>query len=163
MRLSLLLILSFISCSNAENQTSNSVTGDSSVSTKDYKWNTKERRSVKGYDVVAYFSLPKNADAVKGKEEFSYSFGGLTWLFSTKENLEAFKKNPEMYIPQYGGYCAYAVSKNYTADIDPHAWTVVGDKLYVNYSKGIRSSWLKNFESRITKGDKNWPGLKAKL
>ena len=128
-----------------------------------YKWNTKERRSVEETDVVAYFSLGEDENAVAGKEEFSYQWEGFTWQFSSQENLDLFKEAPEKYIPQFGGYCAYAVSKNYTATIDPDAWTVHDGKLYVNYSKGVRATWLKDRDDRIDNGNRNWPGLKQKL
>ena len=134
----------------------NSQTSDS------YKWN-EARRSVAETDVVAYFSLGAGEDSVAGKEEFSYPWEGFTWQFSSQENLDLFKAAPEKYIPQFGGYCAFAVSKGYTATIDPDAWTVHDGKLYVNYSKGVRTTWLKDRDERIVKGNENWPGLKQEL
>jgi hypothetical protein len=48
-----------------------------------------------------------------------------TWYFSTAEHRDLFVQHPERYAPQYGGYCAYAVSQGTTADIDPHQWKIV--------------------------------------
>ena len=112
--------------------------------------------AISGYDSVAYFTQNK---PVKGSGEFSYSYKGANWTFSSQENLDAFKANPEKYAPQYGGYCAWAVSQGYIASTDPHAWTIVDDKLYLNYSKSVRQQWRPDAKNNIVKGDKNWPGL----
>ena len=161
MRFLLLLTLFYASCTGSD-QVVNVATN-----TDYYKWNAEKGRSIEGIDVVAYFSLEENEQAVKGKKEFSYSWEGFTWQFSTQKNLDAFKEDPEKYIPQYDGFCAYAVSRNYTASIDPNAWTIHDGKLYVNYSKSVRDSWGGRNENKrqksIDKGNRNWPGLKKKL
>jgi hypothetical protein len=54
------------------------------------------------------------------------------WRFSSESNRDLFKAKPESYAPQYGGYCAWAVSQGYTAKGDPNHWKVVGGKLYLN-------------------------------
>lgn len=110
--------------------------------------------AIKGYDPVAYFSESK---AVKGEKSFSYEWQGATWYFSSAENLAAFTGNPEKYAPQYGGYCAYAVSQGYTAGINPDAWRIVEDKLYLNYSSGVQRKWEANQAAFIEQADKNWP------
>jgi hypothetical protein len=51
------------------------------------------------------------------------------------------------------------VSRGYTADIDPEAWTIVDGKLYLNYSKKIRKKWAKDIPGNILKSDGNWPGV----
>jgi YHS domain-containing protein len=112
--------------------------------------------AVKGADVVAYFTERR---AVIGKAEYSTTWRGATWRFSSAENLAKFKADPAKYAPQYGGYCAYAVSEGYTAKIEPEAWSIVDGKLYLNYSLGVRSLWEKNKRERIRKADANWPGV----
>jgi hypothetical protein len=57
------------------------------------------------------------------------------------------------------GYCAYAVSRNSTAKIDPKAWKIVDGKLYLNFSEKIQKKWEHNMEDRIVQADKNWPQL----
>jgi len=64
---------------------------------------------------------------------------------------------PAAYAPQYGGYCAWAVSQGYTASTDPHAWRIVDGKLYLNYSKGVQKRWQQDIPGNIAKGDANWP------
>jgi len=110
--------------------------------------------AVSGYDPVAYFTEGK---PVEGKSDFEYKWQGATWRFANAKNLAAFKANPEAYAPQYGGYCAWAVSQGYTASSDPQAWKIVGKKLYLNYSKDVQKKWQADESGNIAKADKNWP------
>ena len=91
--------------------------------------------AIKGFDTVAYFTQSR---PVKGDAKFSFRWMDATWLFSSSENRDAFAKEPERYAPQFGGYCAWAVSNNHTADFDPEAWRVIDGKLYLNYSKDVQ-------------------------
>ncbi|MEK9645708.1 MAG: YHS domain-containing (seleno)protein [Alphaproteobacteria bacterium] len=116
--------------------------------------------AVKGYDVVAYFTDGK---PVEGKSEFSYEWGGTKWQFASAAHRDAFKAMPGKYAPQYGGFCAWAVSQGYTAKIDPDAWKIVEGKLYLNYSKGVQQQWQQDVPGNIAKGDQNWPGIKKDL
>ena len=114
--------------------------------------------AIRGYDPVAYFKVQK---AIEGRSAFAYEWNGATWLFSSAENREAFVKAPEKYAPQYGGYCAWAVSQGYTASIDPQAWYVHDGKLYLNYSKSVQQQWFGDIAGNVRKGDVNWPRLLA--
>lgn len=107
-----------------------------------------------GYDVVAYFSENK---PIKGNKNFATEYKNVDWYFSNKENLNAFKENPESFAPQYGGYCAWAVANETTASGDPLQWTVVNNKLYLNYDAEIQAMWTADRDNLITKGDMNWP------
>ncbi|MEO8028031.1 MAG: YHS domain-containing (seleno)protein, partial [Bryobacteraceae bacterium] len=112
--------------------------------------------AVKGYDVVAYFTQSK---PVKGSSQFTHQWMGATWQFASAEDRDLFKADPEKYAPQFGGYCAWAVSKGYTAETDPDAWKIIGGKLYLNYSKSIQKQWEQDVLSRIDAANKNWPTL----
>jgi YHS domain-containing protein len=112
--------------------------------------------AIRGYDAVAY---SQQSQPVKGSSQFSYQWQGATWLFASAENRDRFQADPERYAPQYGGYCAYAVSKGHTASIDPEAWKIVDGKLYLNYSKGVQKKWEQDVPGNIVKADKNWPDL----
>lgn len=113
--------------------------------------------AIKGYDTVAYHT---KSEPVKGDKKFQHEWMGAKWRFSSQENLDLFKANPEKYAPAYGGYCAWAVSQNYTADIDPDAWAIVDGKLYLNYDKDIKKKWEADRDQLIEAADKNWPKLK---
>lgn len=109
--------------------------------------------AIKGYDPVAYFTEGR---AVKGRSEFQYEWLGAKWHFANVANRDAFAKNSLKYAPQFGGYCAWAVSQNYTAGIDPDAWKIVDGKLYLNYSKSVQKTWEQDVPGNIRKGNENW-------
>ena len=119
---------------------------------------TSDGKALSGYDAVAYFAVQ---DAVQGNPQYEYAWNGAKWLFSSQENLEKFRSNPEAYAPQFGGYCAYAVSEGHTANGDPQAWKVVDGKLYLNYSKDVKKMWEQNQAERIQKAGVNWAGFKT--
>jgi YHS domain-containing protein len=117
---------------------------------------SKDSIAIKGYDPVAYFTQSK---AVKGSSQFTHEWNGAKWQFASDENRNLFKASPEKYAPQYGGYCAWAVGHNYTADTDPEAWKIVDGKLYLNYNKSVQAKWSQDIPKWISDGDKNWPSL----
>jgi len=96
---------------------------------------------------------------LKGKKAFTASYQGADWHFVSAENRDKFVAMPEKYAPQYGGYCAWAVSNGYTASVDPNAWSIVNDKLYLNYSEGVQRKWSRNISGNIAAADENWPDV----
>lgn len=115
--------------------------------------------AVGGYDPVAYFAAGR---AEKGSDQITLEHEGATWRFSGEGNRDAFKADPARYAPQYGGYCAFAVSQGYTAKADPEAWTIHDGKLYLNYDKKVRAQWEKDIPGYVAKSDANWPGVLEK-
>lgn len=107
-----------------------------------------------GYDVVEYFRAGR---ATAGAPGITATAEGVTYRFASTANRDAFVAAPGRYLPQFGGYCAWAVANGYTAKGDPEAWSVVGGKLYLNYSKSVRSEWERDVPGNITKGEANWP------
>jgi YHS domain-containing protein len=116
-------------------------------------------KAIRGYDPVAYFT---EAKPVMGKDELVYNWNNTNWYFSSQQNLDSFKTNPEKYAPQYGGYCAYGLSDGHKAPTSPDAWTIENGKLYLNYNTKVREYWSKNRDERIEKANKNWPDIKDK-
>ena len=116
-------------------------------------------KAIKGYDAVAFF---KESKPVKGADSLSYDWKGAHWLFSSAENRDAFKKSPEHYAPQYGGYCAYGTAQGKKFPTQADTWTIVSDKLYFNYNSDVKQTWVKNQQAFIEKADQNWPALKDK-
>lgn len=112
--------------------------------------------AVGGFDTVSYFT---EGSPQKGQEQFQTSYNGATWLFVSKKNMELFKENPEKYAPQYGGYCAWAVSRGYTANGDPLVWFIHEQKLYLNYSLSVQNNWLEEIQQNISLADRNWPNV----
>ena len=118
-------------------------------------------KAIKGYDPVAFF---KESKPVKGADSLSYSYKDAVWLFSSIENMEAFKKIPEKYAPQFGGYCAYGMSdsQGHKAPTQTDTWTIVDGKLYFNYNTKVKEMWTKQQSALIEKANSNWPALKDK-
>ncbi|MEL8056163.1 MAG: YHS domain-containing (seleno)protein [Pseudomonadota bacterium] len=110
--------------------------------------------ALQGYDTVAYFTdgAPK-----KGSKEFSTDYKGAEFRFSSAENLALFTADPAEYAPQYGGYCAWAVSQGNTAPGDAERWAIVDGKLYLNYNKSIQKKWDADRAGFIEKADTEWP------
>jgi len=112
-----------------------------------------EAGAIRGYDPVAYFTVGK---PVKGQANITAQHDGGTYHFSSEEHRDLFTNDPQRYAPQYGGYCAYAMSKGFVVSTVPEAWHIYKDKLYLNYSLGVRKTWLKKKDEYIAKADKNW-------
>lgn len=109
-----------------------------------------------GYDPVAYFTEGR---PVEGRADLRHEWNGAVWHFSRTEHRDLFAADPGKYAPQYGGYCAWAVSQGYTADADPDAWKIVDGKLYLNYDLEVQKRWEQDVPGNIRKADENWPRL----
>lgn len=110
--------------------------------------------AIRGADPVAYFT---ESAAVPGSPEYEYEWNGVIWRFSSAENMAAFQANPEAYAPEYGGYCAKAISEGNLASIDPRAWKIVNGKLYLNYSLEVQAQWEQNVSDNILRAEAFWP------
>ena len=104
------------------------------------------------YDVVAYFSNQLK----QGSDKYSHEHNGKTYYFTSKEHLDRFSKKPEAYLPQYDGFCAYGMASGSEVPSDPTAYSVVGGKLYLNYSKSIRERWEGQKANYIRQADQQW-------
>jgi hypothetical protein len=111
--------------------------------------------ALKGYDVVAY----ANGKAMKGEPEHAYRWQGAVWQFANAGNRARFVQAPEKYAPQFGGYCAWAISRGYTADVDPEVFEIVEGKLYLIYSKSVQLRWDQDVTGNIAKAEANWPAV----
>ncbi len=112
--------------------------------------------AVDGSDMVAYFT---QGAPVKGSDAHTFDWNGVTWQFASAANRDAFAADPDAYAPQYGGYCAWAVSNGYTASTTPEAWKIVDGKLYLNYSRRVQRRWEQDIPARIAAADANWPAV----
>ncbi len=110
--------------------------------------------AINGYDPVAYFT---QSDAVEGSADHTSEWDGATFQFASAENKALFDGDPAKYAPQFGGYCAWAVSKGYTASTSPNAWSVHNGKLYLNFNRAVRARWSINKDDNIAAGNANWP------
>ncbi len=112
--------------------------------------------ALQGYDPVTYFAQQK---AVKGKKDITLNYQGATYYFASAESRETFRKNPAVYEPQYGGWCAYAMAKGEKVEVDPETFKIVDNKLYLFYNKYFNNtlkSWNKDEAHLKANADKNW-------
>lgn len=112
--------------------------------------------AINGYDPVAYFTENK---PVEGDPSITSDWMGAKIQFASAEHKAMFDADPEKYAPKYGGYCAYAVSKGYTATTDPAAWSIYEGRLYLNFSKSVRALWSVRKGSHVRSANANWPGV----
>ncbi len=112
--------------------------------------------AIDGTDAVAYFT---QGEPVTGSAAHSIMWKGAEWRFSSAENLALFEANPDAYAPQYGGYCAWAVSEGSIASTVPEAWAIENGKLYLNFSRRIQRRWNRDIPGNIARGDANWPDV----
>jgi YHS domain-containing protein len=129
----------------------------SSIFAQKSVYNTSKGYIAKGYDVVSYFQQK----AEKGNKKFTTTYDGVRFKFASKAHLEAFQKAPEKYIPQYGGYCAYAIGlKGDKVDINPKTFEIRDGKLYLFYNSwGVNTLdlWIEEgAEDLQKKADFNW-------
>lgn len=112
--------------------------------------------AIAGYDPVAYFT---QGEPTLGLREYTLQWSGATWHFANAEHRDLFAADPQRYAPQFGGYCALAVSENYTAKGDPQVWAIVDERLYFYFDRKIAAKWQINRDERIARGQQNWPGV----
>jgi YHS domain-containing protein len=109
---------------------------------------------LQGNDPVAYFTQMK---AVKGDAKYFARYNGATYWFSTEQNQTMFKDHPEMFAPQYGGFCGYAMSLNKLRPVNPEIFDVVDGKLILQHSQEAHDEFQKDLAGNITKANSNWP------
>lgn len=124
------------------------------------QFNLENGIAISGYDPVAYFKQHK---AVKGRKDLAIYNQGVAYYFSSQENKEEFKKNPSVYEPQYGGWCAYAMgSSGEKVSVDPGTFKIINNKLYLFYNSFFNNtlkSWNRNEKDLNAKADQNWSQL----
>ena len=114
--------------------------------------------AIQGYDPVAYFTQEK---PTIGSNDFTATYKNAIYLFSSEQNRDLIRASPAKYAPQFGGFCAYGVTKGRKFDTDPTAWRVVDGKLYLNLNKDVQKVWLENVPGYITNANQTWPTIKS--
>lgn len=120
--------------------------------------------AIEGYDVVSYFAAYQ---AERGSKTFSTTYDGAAYYFVSQEHLDAFKTDPNKYLPQYGGYCAFAMAKhNAKVPVDPTDFQITDGKLYLffnDYYEGTPFNaivpWVNNEKDMMKTADANWAAM----
>jgi YHS domain-containing protein len=109
-----------------------------------------------GYDPVAFFTDNK---PVLGTSAFQSSYGGATYHFASAEHKAMFDKEPAKYEPQFGAFCAYAVSVGRTAPIDVNTFSIINGRLVVQHNARAVGLWNKDPQLNLKHADKYWPAV----
>lgn len=116
---------------------------------------TEQNVAISGYDPVSYFS----DRPIPGNPDISASYGDATYHFATAENKAQFEADPERYIPQYGGFCAVAVSEGKLVPVDPETYKVTEGKLYLFYNGehgNTKPQWEADEATMKRNADEQW-------
>jgi YHS domain-containing protein len=128
--------------------------------TKVYSYYNRDGIALKGFDVVAFHTLGK---ALKGQKDFTCNWFGVTWYFINEEHLRLFKEDPEKYAPQYGGYCAFGISRGYKAPTEMYTFTIYNERLFLNYSNYVKRRWLEQMKKHIEKSEDQWQEVSKQM
>lgn len=112
--------------------------------------------AINGYDPVSYFI---NANPATGTRKQAVMWKGAIWQFSSASNRVMFESNPWAFAPQYGGYCAYAMSIGVTSTTDPMAWRIHNNQLFLVHDMPTRQFWLRDIVGNIDRANQNWPAV----
>ncbi|HEX6891025.1 MAG TPA: YHS domain-containing (seleno)protein [Chryseolinea sp.] len=112
-----------------------------------------------GFDVVAYHTDNK---ALKGDPKFTEWFHGAKYLFTSSEHQELFRNEPKRYLPQYGGFCAYAMSLGKVRPVDPTIFSIESGRLMLQHTQEAYDLFYKDVKNNIVKADAKWPGVETR-
>ncbi|MEM9547904.1 MAG: YHS domain-containing (seleno)protein [Bacteroidota bacterium] len=129
----------------------------SMLEAQEMDYNLKGGYIAKGYDVVSYFS----GTPEKGNKDFTHQYNDIKFKFVNQANLDRFKQDPEQYIPQYGGWCAYAMGVNgEKVKINPKTFEITDGKLYLFYNSwgnNTLEKWNEENKAELKKkADEHW-------
>ena len=124
---------------------------DTLQTTRAPSWQGQEL-AIAGRDVVSLFGdKPKD-----GKKKYVVEYDDTTWRFSSKKNRDLFKQDPAKYIPEFGGFCPVALSENHGKIGKSTHFTVVNDKLYLNYDSLAENAFKKSPNNFLVKAQVNF-------
>jgi YHS domain-containing protein len=119
--------------------------------------------AISGYDAVVYF---KDGSPQKGNPQQSVTYQGATYYFSSESHREEFTKDPKKYVPQFGGWCAYAVAaKKAKVEIDPKSFLIQDGRLLLFFNGFLadtRKKWQNDPKNFLKTADTNWPETEKK-
>ena len=112
-----------------------------------------------GYDPVAFFT---DSAAMMGDSTYRASFGGATYFFMNEAHRALFQATPEKYVPRFGGFCAFGVSKGHAVPIQIETWQLINGRLTLNYNKSVEATFNQDVAGNLERANANWPGIVEK-
>lgn len=108
---------------------------------------------LRGADVVAFFVDGKY---LSGNPQFSSQYEGITFRFASAEHKALFDKDPAVYLPQFGGYCANGIAYGIPWGGDPDTWKIIGGKLYIFGGQLSKDAFELDEEKNLTLAESYW-------
>jgi YHS domain-containing protein len=112
--------------------------------------------ALQGYDPVAFFT---DHQPVKGEAQWQSAHKGAIYYFASAEHKAIFDREPARYEPQFGGYCAFGVTKGHAAPIRVDAFQIVDGRLLLQYNKGVRDKFNQDKAGNLKMADAQWPAV----
>jgi hypothetical protein len=112
--------------------------------------------ALRGADTVAYFS---DGTHLQGQADHALMWRGAIWHFDRTETMAAFEMDPLAYCPQFGGYCALAMSYGMISNCDPRAFLVHDGALYLCSSPLAMARLRRDVPGRLAAARANWPAI----
>src|SRR5262245_9880941 len=112
--------------------------------------------AIYGFDPVAYFTL---AGATIGREELELPYGGAVWRFRNSGNRSAFAQNPDVYMPQFGGYDPVMLARGTATPGHPHLWVVADNRLFLFHTREARDRFVADPQHAIAAANAQWPDI----
>jgi hypothetical protein len=116
--------------------------------------------AISGFDPVAYFT---DGEARPGKGEFELTWEGAVWRFRSEGNRAAFVASPDLYMPRFGGYDPAGIARGVGVPGDPRLWLVIGERLYLFYTREARNAFAADADEASTAADRNWASVQRTL
>lgn len=113
---------------------------------------------LEGYDPVAFFT---DGRPVPGLESIRSTWRGAIYQFASNEHKALFDADPAKYEPQFGAWCAYAVSQGRTAPIQIETWSIVEGRLVLQHNAKAVALWQKDPVTHLHLADERWPAVVA--
>lgn len=120
--------------------------------------NLDQGLALSGYDPVSYFAEGGGKPAA-GQAKLTAQAGGVTYSFATEKSRALFLASPERFAPQYGGYCAWAMSQGKKVQVDPSAFTLTDGKLHLFYNADKRDAWTAELGKLQPAAERAWKAL----
>ena len=117
---------------------------------------TGEGVAMRGYDLVAFNT---GLGIVPGQAKHTHVHDGVAYYFASEEAKMQFAGNPEKFMPQYGGYCAFGVALGKKLDGSPRFADVVDGKLYLFLNAAVFENYKLDREGTLAKAERNWPDM----
>ena len=117
--------------------------------------------ALQGYSPVSYLDLGL---AQLGNKEFKSTYDGVTYYFTSTDQKKTFDKNPQRYLPQYGGFCAFGTYAGAKFRTDPDKFIVRDGKYFLfleNVELDAKQLWQaeNNHDNLVKKANANWEKL----